>query len=115
MDVLGKGGRKAEGLFGGGQLLEDEVHGGLKAHLHDHVGLVDHQHLQVVRAQPRALLHVLHQPTRRADQHVHLLNSLLLVFEVLTPDQQRNRKFLQLSDALIHLEHLKVTVAEWNV
>ena len=67
LDRLGLRRREEQGLPRLGQVLHNRRNRGLESEVENAVGLVEHEHLQVVAIEARRLVHVLQQAPRRAD------------------------------------------------
>lgn len=71
-DLFALRGAEHERLPRLGQVLDERIDGGLEAHVHDAIGLVEDQNLQVVCVKARRLVQMLQHAPGGADEDVHL-------------------------------------------
>jgi hypothetical protein len=69
--ALALGGGEQEGLAGLGEVLDKGIDGWLETHIHDPVGFVENENLEVVDIKACGLVEVLQHPARCAHQDVH--------------------------------------------
>ena len=94
-----------------GQPLQDPGELGLEAHVEHPVGLVEHQHLDVVEL-GRPLLQVVDQPARRGDDHLDLVaEGPLLLPHAHAADDHRAADVARLAEALQLLADLQRQLA----
>ncbi|KAJ0161195.1 hypothetical protein CTA2_6617, partial [Colletotrichum tanaceti] len=105
-DLLALGGAEEQGLPRGGQVLDQGVDGGLEAHVHDAVRLVEDEDLQVVDVEAGGLVEVLQHAAGRADEDVHLGQAVGLLLEALAADDEAGREVVVAADLAQDLEDL---------
>ncbi|KAL3295314.1 ATP-dependent RNA helicase dbp4 [Colletotrichum asianum] len=110
-DLLALGGAEEEGLAGLGQVLDEGVDGGLEAHVHDAVGLVEDEDLEVVDVEAGGLVEVLQHAAGRADEDVHLGQTLGLLLEALAADNEAGGEGVVAADLAQDVKDLRGELA----
>jgi len=88
------------------QMLHERINRRLEAHIHDPIGLVQYEHLEVINVEARRLVQVLEHTTRRAHQDVHAPQPLGLLLQTLTSDHQAGRESVLAPNLAQHLKDL---------
>ncbi|KAF3803857.1 ATP-dependent RNA helicase DBP4 [Colletotrichum gloeosporioides] len=100
-----------EGLAGLGQVLDEGVDGGLEAHVHDAVGLVEDEDLEVVDVEAGGLVEVLQHAAGRADENVHLGQTLGFLLETLAADDEAGGEGVVAADLAQDVKDLRGELA----
>ncbi len=96
MNLIVKSGREKKCLASW-DTLQDRVESVSESHLKHDIGLVDHQHLQIVSLESVSFLQVLKQSSRSAYQHVHNPDLLLFVLDGFSTDDKAHTDFHMMS------------------
>lgn len=95
-------------------MLHESINRTLEAHVHDPIGFVQHEDLQVVNVESESLIQVLQHAPRRAHQDVHAVNPLGLFLQALPSDDQTRREVVIAPNLAQHVEDLHGELARWR-
>jgi hypothetical protein len=87
-------------------MLDKGIHSRLETHVHDPVGLVQHEYLQVVHVQAGCLVKVLQHAPGGADEDVHAAQALGLLTKTLATNDETGREGMMAADLAQNLENL---------
>jgi hypothetical protein len=96
VDLIVKSGRE-EKCLASWDTLQNRVESVSESHFKHDIGLVDHQHLQVVSLEPVSFLQMLKQSSRSAYQHIHNADLLLFVLDGFSTDDKADTDFHMMS------------------
>jgi hypothetical protein len=92
-------------------MLDEGVDSGLKTQVHDAIGLIEHQHLESVDIQSGRLVKMLQHAPRRADENVHAGETLGLLLEILSANDQAGGESVVATDLAEDFEDLNGELA----
>lgn len=105
-ELLADSSREEHDLHLLGEVAHDLVDDILEAHIKQAVNLIKNKDAKIACIEALTLVHVLEESTRGANEHVHVLNAVLLKFHVFSTDKEACGHVMHTSKRSQHFEGL---------